>query len=87
MKHVVCLQSTTPLNIFLTASQVYLDNGPCCSYDSQTSYFSDQRLNVALGQYETDEILRATAEQVCELRAGSSKNFCGEVLRQTSLHT
>lgn len=41
---------------------------------------------MALGQYETDEILRATAEQVRELRDGS-KNFCDEVLRQTSLHT
>lgn len=80
MKHIVCLQSTKLLNTFLTASQVYVDNGPCCSNDSQTLYFSDQRLNMALGQYETDEILRATAEQVCELGDGSSKNFCDEVL-------
>jgi len=87
MKHVVCLQSTTLLNIFPTASQVYVDNGLCYSYDSQTLYFSDQRLNVSLGRYETDEILRATAEQVCQLRDGSSKNFCDEVLRQTSLQT
>lgn len=42
---------------------------------------------MALGRYKTDEILRATAEQVRELRSGSSKNYCDVVLQQTSLHT
>lgn len=35
---------------------------------------------MAFGQYKTDEILRATAEQVCECRDGSSKNSYDEVL-------
>lgn len=30
---------------------------------------------MALGHYETNEVLRNTAEQVCELRNGSSKDF------------
>lgn len=58
--------------------EVYLDNNPCCSCDSRTLYFADQRPNVALGQYETGEIFRTTVEQVCEPREESSKNFCYE---------
>lgn len=66
---------------------MYADNGPCCSSHSQTWCISGQSLNMALGHYETDDILRATAEQVCELRDGSSKNYCDVVLRQTSSRT
>lgn len=68
------------LNVFLTASHVYVDKGLCCSHDSQTWCFSDQRLKMALGHHETDEVLRVTAEQVCELGDGSSKNFFDEFL-------
>lgn len=68
------------LNVFLTASHVYVAKGLCCSPDSQTWCFSDQQLKMALGHHETDEVLRVTAEQVCELRDGSSKNFFDEFL-------
>lgn len=73
-------QSIILLNIFLTASPVYIDRGLCYSHDSQRCCFSDQRLKMALGHYENTEVMRNTAEQVCELRDGSSKNFFDDVL-------
>lgn len=45
--------------------QVYLDNSPCCSCDSRTLYFADQRPSVAFGQYEIHDIFRTTVKQVC----------------------
>lgn len=35
---------------------------------------------MALGHSETNEALRIAAEQVCELRHGSSKNFLDYIL-------